>query len=98
MNTQDMISASQFCVQHNIELTFIHSLKEYGLIEVTNIDEEIFLPATQLEQLEMFVRLHYQLDINLAGIETITHLLSRVTGMQEQITQLTNRLKELGAD
>ena len=97
MNTAGMIPASEFCIHHRIELTFIHSLKDHGLIEVLNIDEKIYLPETQLEQIEMFVRLHYELDINLEGIETVMHLLDRVKLMQEQITQLKNTLKEYEA-
>jgi hypothetical protein len=92
MNTETMISASEFCIHHGIELTFIHSLKEYGLIDVLDIDDKPFLSAAELDRVEMFVRFHYQLDINLEGIETITHLLDRMKQMQEQITQLKNEL------
>jgi hypothetical protein len=46
-----------------------------------------------LGRLEKIVRLHFELDINLEGIETIAHLLERMEGMQEKIVQLTNRLK-----
>jgi chaperone modulatory protein CbpM len=93
MQTAEMISASEFCIHHNIELSFIHSLKEYGLIEIVNTEEKIFLPADQLYRLEKLVRLHYEMDINLEGIETITYLLERIRDMQQQIIMLTNRLK-----
>jgi hypothetical protein len=33
------------------------------------------------------------MDINLEGIETITYLLERMQGMQQQIVQLKNRLR-----
>jgi hypothetical protein len=38
------------------------------------------------------MRLHYDLDINLEGIEAITCLLDRVRSMQEEIRELRNRL------
>jgi len=38
------------------------------------------------------VRLYYEMDINLEGIETITHLLQRMHAMQQQIVGLSNRL------
>ena len=38
------------------------------------------------------VRLYYEMDINLEGIETITYLLSRMNQMQQDIMQLKNRL------
>ena len=38
-------------------------------------------------------RLYYEMDINMEGIETISYLLSRMHGMQEEIIQLHNRLQ-----
>ena len=93
MQNDDRVPASEFCVHHNIELSFIHSLKEYGLIETILIDEQIFVPVSELGRLEKIIRLHFELDINLEGIEAISHLLDRMEGMQKEITQLTNLLK-----
>jgi hypothetical protein len=93
MQDENMVPATTFCVHHNIELSFIHSLKEHGMIETVVVAEELFLPLSQLERLEKIVRLHFELDINLEGIETITHLLDRMEEMQNNIQRLTNRLK-----
>ena len=93
MQSEDIVPASEFCVHHNIELSFIRSLEEHGLIETVSVEERIFLPVSQLERLEKILRLHFDLDINIEGIETITYLLERMQGMQEQIAQLNNRLK-----
>ncbi len=95
MQNEDMVPANEFCIHHDIELSFIHSLKEYGMIETVLREENIYLPVSELPQLERIIRLHFELDINLEGIETITHLLERMEVMQERITQLTNRLKGL---
>jgi chaperone modulatory protein CbpM len=93
MQKEDMVSASEFCIHHNVEISFIHSLKEHGLIETVLEEENIFLPVSELARLEKIVRLHFELDINLEGIETIAHLLERMEGMQRQIVQLNNLLK-----
>ena len=90
-----MVLVTEFCIHHNIELSFIHSLKEYDMIETVQKEEKIYLPISELPRLEKIIRLHFELDINLEGIETITHLLKRIELMQERITQLTNRLKGL---
>ena len=92
MPSVDMVLASEFCIHHRIEISFINSLKEYGLIEVVTIEEKLYLSTSQLSRLEMLLRFYYDLDINLEGIETITHLLDRTRQMQEQIVQLRNRL------
>jgi hypothetical protein len=93
MQNDDIVPAKEFCVHHNIELSFIHSLRERGLVETVIVEENIFLPVAQLEQLEKIMRLHFELDINLEGLETITHLLQKIEEMQMTITRLNNRLK-----
>jgi chaperone modulatory protein CbpM len=92
MQTEEMIPAEEFCIHHNIETSFIYSLKESGLIEVTTIEEKTFVPVNQLSHLEKLVRLYYDLDINLEGVETITYLLQRMHEMQQKIVQLSNKL------
>jgi hypothetical protein len=93
MQTEEMIPAEEFCIHHNIELSFIYSLKESGLIEIATIEERVFVPVNQLSHLEKMVRLYYEMDINLEGIETITYLLQRLSDMQQQVRLLTNRLR-----
>ena len=42
---------------------------------------------------EQYARWHYDLEINLEGIEVIDHLLHRVKNLQDEITELQNKLK-----
>ena len=88
-----MIPADEFCASHNIEITFINSLQEAGLIEITTISETEYIHESQLNELEKIVRLYYEMDINLEGIETVIHLLQKINDMQEEITLLKNRLR-----
>ncbi len=98
MQTEEMIAADELCIHHNIELSFIYSLQESGLLEILRTEEKIFVPANQLNRLEKLVRLYYEMDINLEGIETITYLLQRMNDMQQQIAQLSNRLSRYEED
>jgi hypothetical protein len=63
------------------------------LIEITTVREAGFIEADQLKQLEKFIRLYYELDINLEGIETINYLLQRINSMQHEIVALRNKLR-----
>ena len=92
MHTQ-YIALDEFCALHNIEISFISSLQKTGLLEINTIKETGFIEASQLQQVEKFIRLYYDLDINLEGIETINHLLHRINIMQDEITELRNRLR-----
>lgn len=90
MEREDLIPAKDFCLYHNIEYSFISSLEDSGLITVTSVEESTFIPADELDKLEKFVRLHYDLEINIEGIETIYHLLQKIEQMQREILQLRN--------
>jgi hypothetical protein len=92
MPTDQLIPVDQFCVLHKIDFSFISSLREYGLIEVTGNEEEKFIPADQLRDLEKMVMLHYDMDINLEGIEVITYLLKRLNDTHDELVKLRNRL------
>ena len=93
MENEEMISADEFSFHHNIELAFIQSLHESGLIEITIIEEKIFVHVSQLKNLEKLVCLYREMDINLEGIEAITYLLHRMNEMQQEILLLSNKLK-----
>jgi hypothetical protein len=93
MKTEYLVAIDEFCTSHNIEISFISSLQRSGLIEITTIKESAFIEADKLQQLEKFVRLYYDLDINLEGIETINYLLQRIGSMQDEIRALRNKLR-----
>lgn len=87
-----LISTDEFCSHYKVEYSFIDSLQQHGLIEITTIGEHSFIDHEHLKNVEKLVRLHYDLDINLEGIEAITYLLNRVSQMQDEIISLKNRL------
>lgn len=93
MQTEYLIAIDEFCASHNIEISFVSSLQQSGLIEITTIKESGFLDADQLQKLEKFMRLYYELDINLEGIETINYLLQRIGFMQDEIRILRNKIR-----
>ena len=90
---EHLIYAIEFCNNHEIEISFISSLHETRLIEIVQIEETEYIDESQLVQLEKIVRFHYDLGINLEGIETINHLLNCMNDMQDEITALRNRLR-----
>ena len=92
MQIEEMIVVNEFCIHHNIDISFINSQQQSGLIEITQTEEKLYLHESQLPHLEKMVRLYYEMDINLEGIETITYLLSRMNQMQQEIALLKNKL------
>lgn len=93
MQKDNLVQANEFCMHHHIEMSFIYSLHEYGLVEIQNEGDEVFIPTDQLCTLEKLVRLHYELDINMEGIDVIQHLLQKLESTQEEMAQLKTQLK-----
>ena len=92
MQTEYLIPLQEFCTKHEIEVSFISSLQKTGLLEIITIEAVEFINISQLQQLEKCISFYYELDINLEGIETISHLLNRIETLQKQIVSLKNRL------
>ena len=93
MSTIELIPLNTFCVHNNIEVTFINSLEQSGLIEIIKVQETAFIHEDRIGDIEKYVRLHYDLDINLEGIEAINYLLLRVEDLQRENIRLKNKLR-----
>lgn len=92
MNIENLIAADQFCAYYKVEFSFINSLHEFGLIRIVSVEEVQYIPLEQVQEVEKMIRLHYDLDINLEGIEAISHLLQRLGTLQKELSGLKNRL------
>jgi hypothetical protein len=89
----EAISVTEFCLRYGVEQDFIRSLNESGLVRLISMEEELCINYEALPQVEKLLRMHYEMEINLEGIEAIVHLLSRIDSMQQEIARLTNRLR-----
>ena len=47
MNTKDLIPIAQFCEIYKIEFSFINSLNDFGLIELTYVDKDEFIAGCE---------------------------------------------------
>ena len=91
MNT-DYIVVNDYCQKCHIDPEFIFLLDEGGLITISQMDNEAYLPISQLKEIEQYSRMYYDLSINMEGIDAIHHLLGRMEELQKQIIHLRNRL------
>jgi hypothetical protein len=92
MEKEHLIRADELCSHYNVEFSFINALQEYGLIEIITQEESYFIDYDQLQKLEQYTRWHYDLEINLEGIEVIEQMLERMKSMQNEIASLKNKL------
>ena len=90
---EDLVSTRDFCVSHNIEISFLGSLEAFGLIEIIAMEQQSYIYVNDLQKLERLIRLHYDLDINMEGMESINHMLEQIDSLQQEIVRLRNRLR-----
>lgn len=93
MENDAMIPVSEVCTHYEIEVSFIDELSDSGLIGLIRHNEQSYINEDQIVVLERLIHLRYDLDINVAGIDAISHLLARLDDMQQEITRLRNNLK-----
>ena len=88
-----MIMLDEFCASHHVEVSFIHSLEENGLIETVAVNQALYIVSDDLPKLEQITRLHQDLNINPEGIDAVNHLLRHIEEMKQEIAHLRNRIR-----
>ena len=93
MTPEQLIPVEVFCTNQEVETSFILSLYDRGLIQLTIVQEQRFIETVHLPRIEQLARMHYELDINLEGIEAISHILERMQHLQDDMRALRERLR-----
>ena len=93
MKNEDLILIEQLCSHYHVEISFIESLSEYGLIEIMEVEQTQYVSANQLKDIEKMIRLHFELNINMEGIDAIYHLLQKMDRLQYELKSIQNQLR-----
>lgn len=92
MNLENLFTTDEICTRYKVERTFISSLHESGLIDIVTVEQTQYIHCDQMGDLEKLMRLHFDLEINMEGLEAIHHLLQQLRELQQQNIELRNRL------
>lgn len=85
----ERISREELVKIYNIELTFFDSLEESGLVKTETENDVKYLLYEELPAFERFTNWHYDLDVNLPGLEVINHLLSKLEELRRENRRLS---------
>jgi len=85
----ERISREELVKIYNIELTFFDSLEESGLVKTETENDVKYLHYEELPAFERFTNWHYDLDVNLPGLEVINHLLSKLEELRRENRRLS---------
>ncbi len=75
---EERISREDIVRLYNIEITFFDDLASSGLIQTEVINNTTYLHYDQLSAFERFTNWHYDLEVNMAGLEIIHRLLQQI--------------------
>ena len=90
---EHLIPTQTLCSHYDIEISFVDALGKMGLIEIKIIEQTQFIPQEQISVLEKIIRLHYELNVNLEGIDVVLNLLEKERELRNELNVLKNRLR-----
>jgi chaperone modulatory protein CbpM len=92
MQSNHLIPISEFCVHHHVEIAFVNSLEQQGLVETICVEQSVYVQPEQLPRLEKLVWLHQDLAIHPDDLDVVNDLLERLESLQTELAHLQNRL------
>ena len=81
MKGDGLILVKTICIQYEVEYSFIEELQN-----------DKYLEAERLTDLEKMIRLHQELNINLEGIDVILNLMEKIDHLKYELSAVKNRL------
>lgn len=97
MQHENLVPVEVCYASYNIQPPFVHRLHDHGFIRMQLIEGREYIHRNELAMLEKCMHLHYDLQINMEGLEAIHYLLERVETMQQEIAYLQSRLSAAAA-
>lgn len=92
MKIEDLIPTDDICMHYHVERHFIHALHKNEIIHIETVQGKEYIPAEKINEFERMRRLHYEMNINIEGLEIVQNLLEKLNKMQREKQELLNRL------
>lgn len=84
------IKITDYCRNQKIETSFLIELSREGIVNIEKHEEIEYINQNDLPDIEMFTRWHYDLGVNLEGIDAMRHMLLKIKELQRKIYELEN--------
>lgn len=91
----ERISREELVKIYNIEITFFDELVSSGLLNIQTENEIRYLMYEDLPNFERFANWHYDLEINLPGLEVIHDMLQKMNDLRQINRELMNKLSAI---
>lgn len=91
----ERISREELVQIYNIEITFFDELVDSGLLNIETDNEIRYLMYEDLPTFERFANWHYDLEINLPGLEVINSMLQKMKNLNQVNRELMQKLSAI---
>ncbi|MBW3523163.1 chaperone modulator CbpM [Chryseobacterium sp. NKUCC03_KSP] len=91
----ERISREELVQIYNIEITFFDELVDSGLLNIETDNEIRYLMYEDLPTFERFANWHYDLEINLPGLEVINSMLQKMKSLNQINRELMQKLSAI---
>ena len=91
----ERISREELVKIYNIEVSFFDELVDSGLLQIQTENEIRYLRYEDLPSFERFANWHYDLEINLPGLEVIHDMLKKMEDLKQKNRELMNKLSAI---
>ena len=92
MEEKVLVNVKEIMIHHQLDETFINQVESYQLVSFVIKNSQKFIIAEEMPRMEKIIRLHYDLEINMEGIEVIKNILDKMEALQDEVRKLQNRL------
>ncbi|ANF51711.1 MerR family transcriptional regulator [Chryseobacterium glaciei] len=93
----ERISREELVKIYNIEITFFDELVDSGLLTIQTENEIRYLMYEDLPVFERFTNWHYDLEINLPGLEVIHDMLNKMEDLKRKNRELMIKLSGISS-
>lgn len=95
MTTANTIPVTNLCAHYQTDASFFDTLQEFGLVEIVVIEQTPCILTEKIREVERMIHLHYDLNINMEGLDAIVHLLSRIEQLNQQLLVANSKLRTI---
>ena len=82
------MSRAECVALYDIDLDFFDTLAASGLLKVVEERQELYISYEDLDDLERYANMYYDLEISVAGLEVIARLLDDIRSVREENRRL----------
>ncbi|HOY15456.1 MAG TPA: chaperone modulator CbpM [Saprospiraceae bacterium] len=89
---RQFIEIQKLCTIYDVTPDLLIALEEHDLISIAYTEEAILLDVDELGKFEQWMRLHYDLGINIPGLAVIQDLLEERENLRQELAHLRSKI------